>query len=86
MEDKGRLRDLLDRLTEEVSHLRRLSALPPDELLADPDRLAGVKYRLIVANRALHRHRSAHHFVGGPSHRKRFRRHLRRTRREELSS
>jgi uncharacterized protein YutE (UPF0331/DUF86 family) len=49
MVDPGRLRSLLDRMGEEVEHLRRLSAIAPEELLADPDRLAGVKYRFVVA-------------------------------------
>ena len=49
MVDPGRLRSLLDRLGEELEHLRRLAAMAPEELLADPDRLAGVKYRFVVA-------------------------------------
>ena len=49
MVDPGRLRSLLDRLGEELEHLRRLAAIAPEELLADPDRLAGVKYRFVVA-------------------------------------
>jgi uncharacterized protein YutE (UPF0331/DUF86 family) len=49
MADNGRLRGLLARIGDELDHLRRLSALPAEELLRDPDRLAGVKYRFIVA-------------------------------------
>jgi uncharacterized protein YutE (UPF0331/DUF86 family) len=49
MIDPGRLRDLLDRLSEELAHLRRRSGYPADELLGDPDRLAAVKYRFVVA-------------------------------------
>lgn len=49
MVDPGRLRALLDRLGEELAHLRRLAGLPSGELLADPDRLAAVKYRFVVA-------------------------------------
>ncbi len=49
MVDPGRLRALLDRMGEETGHLRRLAEHPPEELLADPDRLAAVKYRFVVA-------------------------------------
>jgi uncharacterized protein YutE (UPF0331/DUF86 family) len=49
MVDPGRLRALLDRLGEELSHLRRLSERPPAQVLADPDLLAAVKYRFVVA-------------------------------------
>jgi uncharacterized protein YutE (UPF0331/DUF86 family) len=49
MVDPGRLRALLDRLGEEIGHLRRLAAIAPEELLEDPDRLAAVKYRFVVA-------------------------------------
>jgi uncharacterized protein YutE (UPF0331/DUF86 family) len=49
MVDPGRLRALLDRLTQETAHLRRLAALPPLELLADADLIAAVKYRFVVA-------------------------------------
>ena len=49
MADNGRLRGLLARAGDELHHLRRLSALTPEELRRDPDRLAGVKYRFIVA-------------------------------------
>ena len=49
MVDPGRLRSLLDRPGEELEHLRRLAAVASEELLADPDRLAGVKYRFVVA-------------------------------------
>ena len=48
MVDPGRVRALLDRLAEETAALRRLGELPTEEL-ADPDRLAGVKYRFVVA-------------------------------------
>lgn len=49
MVDPGRIRALLDRLVEETANLRRLAALSNAELLADPDRMAAVKYRLLVA-------------------------------------
>ncbi len=49
MVDPGRIRTLLDRLAEEIAQLRRLSALPDDDLLGDADRMAAVKYRFIVA-------------------------------------
>src|SRR5687767_8942182 len=48
MVDPGRVRSLLDRLGEEIAHLGRLASLP-DEDLGDPDRIAAVKYRFIVA-------------------------------------
>lgn len=49
MIDAGRLRALLDRLSTEVSHLKRLAQMPQEELLRDDDRIAAVKYRFIVA-------------------------------------
>ncbi len=49
MIDAGRLRALLDRLTTELSHLKRLAQLPDEELMRDGDRIAAVKYRFIVA-------------------------------------
>lgn len=49
MIDAGRLRALLDRLTTELSHLKRLAQLPDEELMSDGDRIAAVKYRFIVA-------------------------------------
>lgn len=49
MVDPGRLRELLDRLAEETGHLRRLAARQTEELLGDPDLLAAVKYRFVVA-------------------------------------
>lgn len=49
MVDPGRIRALLDRLAEETANLRRLAALSNAELLADPDRMAAVKYRFLVA-------------------------------------
>ena len=48
MVDPGRLRALLDRLGEETGHLRRLAAGDRTSL-ADPDVLAAVKYRFVVA-------------------------------------
>jgi uncharacterized protein YutE (UPF0331/DUF86 family) len=48
MVDNGRLRGLLARIGDELDHLRRLSALTEEELLRDPDRLPGVKYRFVV--------------------------------------
>jgi len=47
--DAGRLRTLFDRLTTELSHLKRLVRLPDEELMSDGDRIAAVKYRFIVA-------------------------------------
>jgi uncharacterized protein YutE (UPF0331/DUF86 family) len=49
MVDPGRVRALLDRLRDEVSHLRRLGQVPVPDLLGDPDALAAVKYRFVVA-------------------------------------
>ena len=43
------LGEAVDRLAEELSHLRALAARGPDALLADPDLLAAVKYRFVVA-------------------------------------
>jgi len=48
MVDPGRLRALLDRLGAEIGHLRRLAA-GDRASLADPDVLAAVKYRFVVA-------------------------------------
>lgn len=47
--DPGRLRALLDRVAEETTALRRLSARADADFAADPDLLAAVKYRFIVA-------------------------------------
>jgi uncharacterized protein YutE (UPF0331/DUF86 family) len=49
MVDPGRLRFLLDRIAEEVQHLARLATLGEERLLADPDLVAAVKYRFLVA-------------------------------------
>lgn len=49
MVDPGRLRDLLDRIRVETSHLQRLALSEAEALLADSDTLAAVKYRFIVA-------------------------------------
>lgn len=49
MVDPGRLRALLDRIGEETRHLERLASLPGERLLADPDLLAAVKYRFVIA-------------------------------------
>lgn len=49
MVDGERLRSLLDRLDEELGHLRRLAA-SGETLLTDPDAMAGVKYRFVVVN------------------------------------
>ena len=49
MADNGRLRGLLIRIGDELEHLHRLAALTAEDLRRDPDRLAGVKYRFIVA-------------------------------------
>lgn len=49
MVDVARLRFLLDRIGEETRHLRRLADQEPALLRGDPDKLAAVKYRFIVA-------------------------------------
>lgn len=49
MVDPRRVRQLLDRISEEVGHLRRLANVDEDELLADHDRLHAAKYGLVVA-------------------------------------
>lgn len=49
MVDPARGRALLDRLGEELGHLRRLAAYSDPEILEDDDRLAAIKYRFIVA-------------------------------------
>lgn len=49
MVDPGRLRFLLDRIGAELQHLNRLAALDAQELLGNPDLMAAVKYRFIVA-------------------------------------
>lgn len=49
MVDELRVRALLDRLGDEIDALRRLAARDRDELLADDDLLAAVKYRFIIA-------------------------------------
>lgn len=49
MVDPLRVQTLLDRLGAEIVALRRLARRDPDELLADEDVLAGVKYRFVVA-------------------------------------
>jgi uncharacterized protein YutE (UPF0331/DUF86 family) len=47
--DELRVRALLDRLGNEIDALRRLAARDRDDLLADDDLLAAVKYRFIIA-------------------------------------
>lgn len=49
MVDELRVRALLDRLGDEIDGLRRLAARDRDDVLADNDLLAAVKYRFIVA-------------------------------------
>lgn len=49
MVDPRRLRELLDRIADEESHLERLSALPDEALLGDHDRMYAVKYGFVVA-------------------------------------
>ena len=49
MVDELRVRALLDRLGEEIDALRRLGTRERDDLLADDDLLAAVKYRFIIA-------------------------------------
>jgi uncharacterized protein YutE (UPF0331/DUF86 family) len=46
--DAPRVAALLQRIREELSHLRRLGARDDGELFADPDAMAAAKYRLIV--------------------------------------
>jgi uncharacterized protein YutE (UPF0331/DUF86 family) len=47
--DELRVRALLDRLGVEIEALRRLARRDADDLLADDDLLAAVKYRFVVA-------------------------------------
>jgi uncharacterized protein YutE (UPF0331/DUF86 family) len=47
--DELRVRQMLDRLGEEIDALRRLGRRDAEELLHDDDLLAAVKYRFIVA-------------------------------------
>ena len=49
MVDLPRLLALLDRIAVETVALRRLAALPDDDLASGSDRLAAVKYRFVVA-------------------------------------
>lgn len=49
MADEVRLRSLLDRIGDELTQLRRLAEMDPADLLANPDLVAAVKYRFIVA-------------------------------------
>lgn len=49
MVDPRRLRAILDRVGDEVVQLRRLAAMTDAELVADPERMPGVRYRLQVA-------------------------------------
>ena len=49
MVDELRVRALLDRLGDEIDALRRLAVRDRDDLLADEDLLAAIKYRFIVA-------------------------------------
>jgi uncharacterized protein YutE (UPF0331/DUF86 family) len=49
MVDPERLRALLERIGDELTHLDRLAQVPADELVIDSDRMAAVKYRFVVA-------------------------------------
>ncbi len=49
MVDPGRLRALLDRIAGESGHLHRLAALADEVFTAQPDLLAAVEHRFIVA-------------------------------------
>lgn len=49
MVDVERLSALLDLLKEETTHLRRLAQLSQEEVLADTDIMASIKYRFVVA-------------------------------------
>lgn len=49
MVDPQRVLRLLERLEQELSHLRRSADRGAEELLGDPDALAAIKYRLVVA-------------------------------------
>lgn len=49
MVDPRRLRAIPDRVGVEIAALRRLGAMSDRELLADPERMPGAKYRLQVA-------------------------------------
>ncbi len=48
MVDPRRVRQLLDRISDETGHLRRLAALDPEALLRDHDRMHAVKYGFVV--------------------------------------
>ena len=47
--DPGRLRALLDRIAAEGAELQRLAGVEDEEFAVQPDLLAAVKYRFIVA-------------------------------------
>ena len=49
MVDPARVRTLLDRLAEELTHLQRLAASPETKTATNPDILAAIKYRFVVA-------------------------------------
>ncbi len=49
MVDPARVRTLLDRLQEELTHLQRLAASPKTRTGNNPDILAAIKYRFVVA-------------------------------------
>ncbi|MEO6120840.1 MAG: DUF86 domain-containing protein [Acidimicrobiales bacterium] len=49
MVDERRVRRLLQRVTEDLAYLRQRSALGRATLLADTDRLAGLKYVFVTA-------------------------------------
>ncbi|MFC5379343.1 type VII toxin-antitoxin system HepT family RNase toxin [Aquipuribacter nitratireducens] len=53
MVDEVRLARLLQRLGEQVSHLRARASEDPDELLRDEARLSGTKYRFVTAVEAV---------------------------------
>lgn len=47
--DADRLLKLVSQMREAAGHLRRLSEVPEDVFLADPDKIASAKYHFIVA-------------------------------------
>lgn len=49
MVDPRRVRQLLDRIAEEVEHLRRLAKTDRETLLSDHDRMHAIKYGFVVA-------------------------------------
>ncbi len=49
MVDPRRIRQLLDRIAEEETHLHQLAEMDSEQLLADHTRMHAVKYGFVVA-------------------------------------